>query len=839
MAKIQNPQNQYGKNLATTEYLNSVKDELTNKLNDVYDDLYNSFFPDLDTHINNTEIHVDDEQVVRWDTVAEDAIREIKTDESTELLSVSRDDATVTISLSPEVATQEYVDTAKEHAINNAKVTISSDNGSGIDLSPNGSPSNTFEVTVDDTIVNKDTLFYCVNDLASSISMDYPTSFSDAQKIDKSNCGGFVIKPSKNIILTELECYLSPVEASAGNGNYITLNIFEYTFNKNYANQCKGIYKASSEAIYYESDLCNVDSPGIDEKYKKTFKFNSIFLSQDKLYAICWSAQTPTKKFSARFTGVGATLYKHEYNNTSNDAIGAIGSQGGIYTYSTNLIPYYKLNGNIYDTSSLESQIVTKADAEDVTALEAAISGAAITSLSTIGDAVSVSKNEVAAASETEFSGQSWTIAVDTYTTEKIDSDLGSINDSLTDHSSNNTIHNRAVLNNYFDKADDIKSYLEGTITRVDGEGNETTETLDFNDTVLAQGAFRTSSGKTSLLTSFNERPELIDENGALTSNIWYDKNDASLFDYEMDANAHSVAQNESSSLGSLINGSWMFVRSGLTMFNDDLNCLMNGTGMFYNSTSLNRFKSALPSLTVGQWMFKDCVSLKEFRVKLPALSIAQGMFAKDSGLTSFRSTLPNLTVAIDMFLNCTSLKSFIVPPSSLSNLYYARTMFLGCPLEDFTGSLEAIEQPQYMFYGCKLSLDSLNRIADTVKDCTGIYKEDDRPKTFGTIGINCTESEYDSSEFKTAIDKIKSKGWSCSVAFNADEVSTIGEDDITPVRLIYVQKENLGDSINDYIDTDGNKWTLIIAHNVSDPENWNIFSDETEAAEAFGLTKI
>lgn len=405
-------------------------------------------------------------------------------------------------------------------------------------------------------------------------------------------------------------------------------------------------------------------------------------------------------------------------------------------------------------------------------------------------------------------------------------------------HTSNSLIHNNSELNNLFDKQDNITSYYEGEITYSDGQQNAT---LDLNGTLLAQAAFRTSSSKnatTSELKSFNSRPELIDENGNPTSARWYDDNYASLLDYEMDANAHSVALNESSSLSSLINGSWMFTRSGLKMFNDDINCLMNGTAMFYNSSLLTRFKSALPSLTVGQWMFKGC-GLKEFKVKLPSLVIAQGMFAANNNLTLFSSCLPNLTISIDMFLNCKNLTSFIVPPSSLKNLYYARCMFMNCEsLTDFSGSLEAMEQPNYMFSGCKLSLDSVNCIGDSIKDCSkGIYNDPLIIRDFASFGIDCTADDYNNSEFPAAIKKITDKGWNVAVQCNGNSTSTLNE--IGNTSLIYIKKENLGNKINNYIDKEGNKWTLVTANIVTNPDRWTLLSNLEEAATLWNLTKI
>lgn len=402
-------------------------------------------------------------------------------------------------------------------------------------------------------------------------------------------------------------------------------------------------------------------------------------------------------------------------------------------------------------------------------------------------------------------------------------------------HINDTFIHNNAIVDGLYDKTDNVVSYQEGLITYTDG----TTEFKDISDSISAQGAFRTSNGITPSLVSFNTRPELVDENGEPTSNRWYDNNYATKFDYEMDANAHSVAINESSSLGSLINGSWMFTRSGLTMFNDDVNCLTNGTAMFFNSKNLSRFKSALPSLTVGQWMFKGC-NLKEFKSKLPSLSIGQGMFAVNENLTTFNSLMPNLTIGIDMFLNCTNLTTFIVPPSSLKNLYYTRAMFKGCyNLNVFTGSLEALEQPYWMFNNCKLSLESIRNIANTVKDYTGIY-QDDLTHDFGPIGIDCLESEYDNSEFKALIDKIRGKGWALSLQFNkSTQTLSLDEPTNIPSNILYVKKENLGETLNEYIDENLNTWALTYANKVYDLEGWTIFSSVEEAAEAWKLTPI
>lgn len=127
--------------------------------------------------------------------------------------------------------------------------------------------------------------------------------------------------------------------------------------------------------------------------------------------------------------------------------------------------------------------------------------------------------------------------------------------------------------------------------------------------------------------------------------------------------------------------------------------------------------------------------------------------------LVKFVARLTSLEVADNMFYGCTELRYF--KAINLGKLRSAFGMFSGCfKMTQFDGDLSALEDGEDMFYGCKLGVRTLQRIANTIKTHTsGTHKI--------TIGMNCKESEYETSSYKTHIVTIKEKGWDVLCGFN------------------------------------------------------------------------
>lgn len=252
-------------------------------------------------------------------------------------------------------------------------------------------------------------------------------------------------------------------------------------------------------------------------------------------------------------------------------------------------------------------------------------------------------------------------------------------------------------------------------------------------------------------------------------------------FYYEYDVFNNKVYDNDldnngvpkMSTLQNLVNGSNMFLRSGLTEFNDDLSCLINGWQMFNSSSNLSSFRSSLPSLTIGIRMFLK-TSLTKFETKLPHLVLSECMFKDCSLLTQVNTCLPNLTHGQGMFAGCSALSSVRFSPNSFQCLYNGEDMFNGCSsLTSFHYELPYLESGVNMFLSCKLDLESVRIIANSLpdfgtKDSDG-YAEDGRKHVI-TFGVMNTEDTM-LSTYKTTMEV---KGWVVEGLNSSNELQTI-----------------------------------------------------------------
>jgi hypothetical protein len=296
---------------------------------------------------------------------------------------------------------------------------------------------------------------------------------------------------------------------------------------------------------------------------------------------------------------------------------------------------------------------------------------------------------------------------------------------------------------------------------------NETVE-IPMRKITHAKYAFRTKINTTSPLTEFNFR--IIDggKPGSGYDRAYYYERDVRNDSYDEDVDGGNLE-----TLGNLINGDGMFIRTGITVFNDDLSCLIRARQMFTNS-SLTTFRSALPSLTFADRMFLG-TKLTEFKIKLPNLSSAECMFRLCKNLEFVDTCLPNLTFAQGMFGYCTALNRIDLSPSSGANLYLADNMFTGC--ENLTSvklNLEYLENAKDMFasgahngvtYNAPLlDLASVINMANTIKDWTNDYYTNRVHEI--AIGINETSEIYNSgsSSYKQYIDQIADKNWKVSL---------------------------------------------------------------------------
>lgn len=411
---------------------------------------------------------------------------------------------------------------------------------------------------------------------------------------------------------------------------------------------------------------------------------------------------------------------------------------------------------------------------------------------------------------------------------------------------------------NYFDKANNISSIENGKIKDTNGNIIGELDEAAFS----SQYMFRTTNGgesnplSYSNLTQANLRTIHTSLDGTTTNNSndpietgRINRTESRSVEYEQDLLWKNDEEFET--LGNLINGTGMFIRNKIRIFNDDLTCLTTAKGMFGTNRELTDFKSPLPSLVNAKSMFTGCRALTNWRVKLPSLVIGANMFS-DTGnsmeLSSVDTCLPNLTMARQMFAGCTKLTKFHVPSTSFSNLYDAREMFYGCPITSINGNFESLEDGTDMLPNAHLDLASIQNIAETIRDWSDGYPagtdENRSPKTITpTISLGIGFDDIDGDE-KNAIadelDKIQNKGWNVPVSWNgpATDVSVINETS----KIFFARLYDSG-AFNTHIDENGKPCSIITTDSlrwISDKDSWSPMVSSLEEAEAyFKLIKI
>lgn len=420
-----------------------------------------------------------------------------------------------------------------------------------------------------------------------------------------------------------------------------------------------------------------------------------------------------------------------------------------------------------------------------------------------------------------------------------------------------NSVENQTNINNFYDKANNVTKVTNGVIS-IGG----TTVKFNPENILSAEYAFRTTNGGESnplaysQLTSFNERTIHTSLDGTTTNNTSdpieigkTNRTQSYSVEYEQDLLWKDDENYET--LGNLINGTGMFMRNKIQVFNDDLTCLTTAKGMFGTNRELTDFKSPLPSLVNAKSMFTGCRALTNWRVKLPSLVIGANMFSDLSELMELSSVdtcLPNLTMARQMFAGCKKLIEFHVPSTSFSNLYDAREMFYACPLTSINGNFESLEDGTNMLPNAHLDLASIQNIAETIRDWSNGYpagtNEDGSPKTITPtislgIGLNDVEGDDNVIAIKAELDKIRERGWNVLVSWNGPSgVSTANETNKTFFTRIYDSG-----AFNTHIDENGKPCSIITTDSlkwISDKDSWSPMVSSLEEAEAyFKLTKI
>lgn len=392
---------------------------------------------------------------------------------------------------------------------------------------------------------------------------------------------------------------------------------------------------------------------------------------------------------------------------------------------------------------------------------------------------------------------------------------------------------------NLYDKTDNVTTVSNNIITFSNGD------TAEFNpeNIISAHYAFRATNTTSSQLTEFNKRTVYAHIDGTIETATGVDSTSQSSATQHCRYEQDLVDQDDEAtqSLSTLINGTGMFVRSKLTLFNDDLTCLTNGKSMFASNYELTEFKSPLPSLVYGKEMFTGCRKLTKWRVKLPSLVIANNMFSSIASneadymqLAEVDTCLPNLTIARQMFCGCYNLTKFHVPSTSFSNLYDAQEMFRFTKITSINGNFESLENGERMFAdGPTLDVKSVQNIAETIRDWSEGYPGmTDTNKPIISLG-NIDTSNDDIIE---ALNKIKNKGW--EVEPDIPEATALNSDTIGFFARVSYTLSN-----KTHIDENGNQCSLILVPTLQWITNKNVWSPMVssieEAETHFNLSKI
>ena len=274
------------------------------------------------------------------------------------------------------------------------------------------------------------------------------------------------------------------------------------------------------------------------------------------------------------------------------------------------------------------------------------------------------------------------------------------------------------------------------------------------------------------------------------------------------------------------------------------------GTAMFHGCSNLVSFTSDLKSLDDGYYMFYSCSNLTSFDADLSSLTKGNWMFDYCSNLGSFASDLSSLVDGYYMFSNCSKLSSFNGDLSSLKNGDY---MFHFCTsLSSFKSNLSSLTNALWMFNRTKLDTQSVQNIADTIKDITDLTSSDgcSCDETLGAIAIDIANTTPNTEE-NTAFRQMVDKGWKVYVNGNGNasdpyqptNIVTLdenGEEISTPIPF-YAKPLQSDEARAMYVDSEGNYFNILGGQFIygDDLSTYGMFTCEADAAANMRLTKI
>lgn len=237
--------------------------------------------------------------------------------------------------------------------------------------------------------------------------------------------------------------------------------------------------------------------------------------------------------------------------------------------------------------------------------------------------------------------------------------------------------------------------------------------------------------------------------------------------------NLYANANGDKINLDSLTNGFEMFMSCHhIKNFDIPLPKLQQAEGMFHNCSGykvlasgeteyfgLESFTSKIGTyvepedaepyysdspLWNGRFMFAGCHMLSKVDMNLAGLVLGNNMFF-DSNLSDLKVTnLDKLQSAVRMFFGCRGLTNINADLGSLKNGYqmFGRCYGLG---KNFKPNLANLLNGWGMFSECALTTDTIESIANTIKDVNGLKNEEYIPYSFDENGkpIYTFKDEY------------------------------------------------------------------------------------------------
>jgi hypothetical protein len=220
-------------------------------------------------------------------------------------------------------------------------------------------------------------------------------------------------------------------------------------------------------------------------------------------------------------------------------------------------------------------------------------------------------------------------------------------------------------------------------------------------------------------------------------------------------------------------------------------------------------------------------------------------MFSWIPTLSNFDSELPNLKNGYQMFIEAAKITEFV---HELPNLTNGCQMFDKCyKLTTFTSSLPNLTNGYQMFSGCNLNSESVQNIADTIKDVNGLENSDDtNGDIYRTIHMKISNKTPNDQE-TTAFNKIASKGWTVYVNGSetpweySDGTSLApldGEQTYIPTPF-WAKPVEATEKTAKYVDDNGNFFNILGGQFIygDDISTYGMFTCEEDAAANMRLT--